>query len=140
MKKFITIFNKLTDCPDAGKLLLRLTFGVLVMFHGVAKLFHGTAWIADMLRAEGIPGFVAYGVFVGEIVAPVLIILGYLTRPAALIYAVNILIAILLVGTEKFFMVTEVGAWGLETEALYFLGAICILLLGPGKYSISSAS
>ena len=66
-----------------------------------------TAWISDMHKAECIPGFVAYGVFVGEIVAPVLIILGYLARHAALIYVVNILIATLLVGTGKFFMVTR---------------------------------
>lgn len=93
-----------------------------------------------MLEAKGIPGFVAYGVFAGELIAPALIILGYMTRPAALIYAINILIATLLVGQHKFFTVTKVGAWGLENEALFFFGAICIMLLGAGKYSLKPDS
>ncbi|HFV0388442.1 TPA: DoxX family protein, partial [Escherichia coli] len=31
---------------------------------------------------------------------------------------------------------TEVGAWGLENEMLYFMGGIAIMLLGPGQYSV----
>jgi len=140
MIKSITVFNKLTDHPDAGKLILRLTFGILVMFHGVAKILHGTQWISAILEAKGIPAFIAYGVFAGEIIAPIFIILGFLTRPAALIYAFNIVIATLLVGMERFLTVTKVGAWGLETEALFFFGALSIMLIGAGKYSITSDS
>ncbi|CND87635.1 DoxX family protein [Yersinia nurmii] len=130
-------FTRLTDHQDGGKLLLRLTFGILMLFHGVAKIQHGTNWISDMLQAQGIPGFVAYGVYVGEIVVPILMILGLFTRPAAFIYAVNLLVATLMVGTGKFFTLTDVGAWGLENEALYFFGGIIIMLLGSGRYSIT---
>lgn len=70
--------------------------------------------------------------YIGEVVAPVLIILGIFTRPAALIYALTLLVATLLVGTGKFFTLTEVGAWGLENEMLYFMGGIVIMLLGAG--------
>lgn len=70
-----------------------------------------------MLVAQGLPGFIAYGVFVGEIITPVLIIIGLFTRQAAFIYAFNILVATLLVGMGKFFTLTNVGAWGLESEA-----------------------
>lgn len=130
-------FTRLTDHPNGGKLLLRLTFGVLMLFHGVAKIQHGTSWIAASLQAQGIPGFVAYGVYIGEIVTPILIILGLFTRPAAFIYAVNLLVAVLMVGTGKFFTLTQVGAWGLENEAMYFLGGIAIMLLGSGRYSVT---
>lgn len=140
MIKGITVFNKLTNHPDAGKLLLRLTFGILVMFHGIAKILHGTQWISTILETKGIPGFIAYGVFAGEIIAPIFIILGLMTRPAALIYAFNILIATLLVGIDRVFTVTKVGAWGLETEALFFFGAISIMLIGSGKYSMTTDS
>lgn len=132
------LFTRLTDHQDGGKLLLRITFSVLMIFHGVAKLQHGTGWIEGMLISKGIPGFVAYGVFIGEIVAPVLIILGIFTRPAALIVAVNLLVATLMVGMGKFFTVTNVGAWGLEVEAMYFFAAIITMLLGSGRYSIVS--
>jgi putative oxidoreductase len=43
-----------------------------------------------------------------------------------------------MVGTGKFFTLTEVGAWGLENEMLYFMGGIIIMLLGSGRYSIVS--
>ncbi|HFU8395479.1 TPA: DoxX family protein, partial [Escherichia coli] len=33
-------FTRLTDYPDTGLLLLRLTFGILMLFHGVAKIEH----------------------------------------------------------------------------------------------------
>nr|WP_281726574.1 DoxX family protein [Hafnia alvei] len=131
-------FTRLTDHPDGGKLLLRLTFGLLMLFHGVAKIEHGVGWISEMLQAQGLPGFVAYGVFIGEIVTPVLMVLGIFTRPAALIYGVNLLVATLMVGTGKFFTLTDVGAWGLENEMLYFMGGIIIMLLGSGRYSIVS--
>ncbi|EFB2050564.1 DoxX family protein, partial [Escherichia coli] len=123
---------------DTGLLLLRLTFGILMLFHGVAKIEHGVNWIVSILQAVGLPGFIAYGVYIGEVVAPVLIILGIFTRPAALIYALTLLVATLLVGTGKFFTLTEVGAWGLENEMLYFMGGIVIMLLGAGRYSVST--
>ena len=131
-------FTRLTDHPNGGKLLLRLTFGVLMLFHGVAKIQHGTSWIAESLQAQDIPGFVAYGVYIGEIITPLLIILGLFTRPAAFIYAVNLLVAVLMVGTGKFFTLTDVGAWSLENEMLYFMGGIIIMLLGSGRYSVVS--
>lgn len=130
-------FLRITEHPDFAKLLLRLTFGILMMFHGVAKIRHGVDWISNMLVADGLPGFIAYGAFVGEIIAPVLIILGLFTRQAAFIYAFNIVVATLLVGLPKFFTLTNVGAWGLETEALYFLGGVIIMFLGAGKYVVS---
>lgn len=50
---------------DAGKLVLRLAVGVLVLLHGVFKLQHGVGFISGMLEKAGVPGVVAYGVLVG---------------------------------------------------------------------------
>ena len=138
LERINVIFTRLTDHHDTGLLLLRLTFGILMLFHGVAKIEHGVNWIVSILQAVGLPGFIAYGVYIGEVVAPVLIILGIFTRPAALIYALTLLVATLLVGTGKLFTLTEVGAWGLENEMLYFMGGIVIMLLGAGRYSVST--
>ncbi|AUG99893.1 DoxX family protein [Pectobacteriaceae bacterium CE70] len=131
-------FSQLTDHPDAGKLLLRLTIGILLLFHGVAKIEHGVSWIVGMLQENGLPGFIAYGVYIGEVVVPVLIILGLFTRVAGAISAINLLVATLLVGMGRFFTITQVGAWGLEVEALYFLASLVIMLMGSGRYSITS--
>lgn len=136
----LTRFNTVVAHSDFGRLLLRLTFGILMLFHGVSKAQHGIGWISAMLDAKGIPGFIAYGVFIGEIVAPILIIIGVLTRPAALVYAFNLLVATLLVGMGRFFSLTDVGAWALETEALYFFGGLSIMFLGAGRYALGANS
>jgi len=128
-------FARFVDGPDAGKLLLRLTFGILMLFHGYAKTQHGVGWIVDLLQSHGLPGFIAYGAFIGEIVAPIMIIVGFMTRLAGFVFAFNLLVATLLVGMGHFYKLTEVGAWGLETEALYFFGGLIIMLMGPGKYA-----
>ena len=54
-----------------------------------------------------------------------------------MVYAVNILVATMLVGMGKFFILTQVGAWGLETEIIYIIAGFCIMFLGAGKYSVS---
>lgn len=126
--------TRLFDHPDLGRLILRLTVGILLLFHGTAKIENGVGWIANMLAAKGFPAFVAYGAYIGEVVAPVMIIIGLLTRPAALIIAVNMVVATLLVKMGDLTARTQVGAWALEAEAFFLLGAVVILLIGAGRY------
>ena len=78
---------------DLGKLVLRLTVGILILLHGIAKLSTGVGGIAGMLAGHGLPQQLAYGVYIGEIVAPVLLIVGFYTRPAAWIVVINMLVA-----------------------------------------------
>ena len=87
VKGLLNAVNKTLSHEDAGKLLLRLAVGGLMLFHGLHKLIDGVDGISGMLVAKGLPGFIAYGVLVGEVVAPCLLILGVLTRPAALVLA-----------------------------------------------------
>lgn len=129
-------FSRLGDHPDLGKLVLRVSLGALLLFHGVFKIQHGVGWIARLLHAHGIPGFVAYGAYFGEVVAPVMIIVGLLTRPAAFVIAVNLVVATLLVKTGKAWDRTSVGAWALEGEALYFFGALAVMFLGAGRFTL----
>ncbi|OON41139.1 DoxX family membrane protein [Izhakiella australiensis] len=129
-------FSRLADHPDLGKLLLRLTIGILLLFHGVYKIQHGVGWIGHMLSAHGLPAFIAYGAYIGEVVAPAMVIIGFLTRPAGFIIAVNLVVAVLLVGMGQWTHRTGVGAWALESEMFYFMGGILIMLLGAGKYTL----
>lgn len=133
------VLSALTYHPDAGRLLLRILVAGLMLFHGIAKVSHGIDWIAADLAAKGIPSFVAYGVFIGEIIAPVMVILGILTAPAAVVILINMLVAMLMVNAFDHVMdVTKVGAWALETDAFYVVGCLAIILLGSGKYAIAS--
>lgn len=130
------MFGRMFDHPDLGKLLLRITIGGLLLFHGEAKVVHGIGWIAHLLTVRGMPGFVAYGAYIGEIVAPVMVIIGLMTRPAAFIILINMTVAVILVKTGAVWHRTGVGAWALETEALFFMGALIILMLGGGRFTL----
>src|SRR5690625_7489874 len=72
-----------TTCDDLGKFLLRLTIGILILLHGVSKLSSGVGWLQGMLASQGWPAFFAWGVYLGEVLAPILIILGVYTRAGA---------------------------------------------------------
>jgi putative oxidoreductase len=126
------------DQDDWGKLLLRLTVGVLLLFHGVAKLTGGIGWMAGPLSAIGLPAFVGYGVFIGEVVAPILAIVGKFSRIAGLVIAFNMLAATLLVRRDAIFSRNpQGGGWAIELEMLFLLGGLAIFLLGSGRYAVS---
>ena len=125
---------------DAGKLLLRLTLGLLMLLHGIAKLTNGVDGIEGMLEKHGLPAVIAYGAFIGEVVAPLFVIVGLFTRPAALVMAVNMLFAIGLAHADEIFTLGKQGGWALELQGLFLFGAIAIALLGAGRLSFSGAS
>lgn len=140
VKGMLNVVNKTLSHDDAGKLLLRLAVGGLMLFHGLHKLLDGVGGISGMLVAKGLPGFIAYGVLVGEVVAPCLLILGVLTRPAALVLAFTMVVARLMVGLGKTFALDAVGAWAIENLVYFFVGALAIALLGAGRYSLAGQS
>lgn len=121
---------------DLGRLLLRLTVGVLVLLHGIAKLPTGPAGIAEMLRAHELPGILAWGVYLGEVLAPLLLIAGVWTRAAALVVAVNMVVAIALAHGADVGRLGPQGGWAIELQACYLFGALAIALLGAGRLSL----
>jgi len=122
---------------DKALLIIRLSIGILMLFHGVAKVTHGIGFIEGMIGGLGLPKFLAYGVFVGEIIAPILIIVGFRTRLASIIYMGNCLVAILLVHAGDIFSIGKHGGWGIELLGLYLFGALAIAFSGGGKYALS---
>jgi putative oxidoreductase len=120
---------------DAGKLILRLTLGLLLLFHGWSKITGGVDFISDMLQNNGLPGFLAYLVYLGEFVAPLFLIAGAYTRVAAYFIAGNMVVAVLLVHMGEIFTLSGVCDWALELQAFYLMTAVAIIILGPGKLS-----
>ena len=121
-----------------GKLVVRLTVGILMLFHGVAKVLHpGTLdFIGGALAGAGLPEALAYGVYVGEIVAPLMIILGVQARLGGLIVVLNMIFAILLVHSGDLFSLTDHGGWRLELQGFYLLGGLAIMFLGSGRMAV----
>lgn len=123
---------------DFGLLILRLAVGFLMLFHGIAKLGGGLEFISGMLEGKGLPGFIAYGVLIGEILAPLLIIIGFRTRIGALLLAINCLVAVLLVHTADIPKLNEqTGGWALELIGLYFFGSLALFFTGGGNLAAS---
>lgn len=121
---------------DAGKLLLRLAIGVLVLLHGIFKISAGVGFVSAMLMKAGLPGGLAYLVYVGEILAPLLAIAGFWTRAAAGVVVINMLAAFGLVHMADLFALTKQGGWALELQGLYLFGALAVVLLGAGRFSL----
>jgi putative oxidoreductase len=76
---------------------------------------------------------------IGEVLAPLLLIVGAWTRLAALAVVVNMVVAVLLAHTGQLFTIAKSGGYGLELQAMYLFAAISVALLGAGRYSVSGA-
>jgi len=124
---------------DAGKLLLRLTIGVLLLMHGLFKLANGIDTITTLVQAQGWPAWIAFGVFIGEIIAPSLLIIGVLTRAGALVIVFNMGLAIYLAHASQILTLTKTGGWALELQGLFMMGALVVALLGAGRFSLGGS-
>ncbi len=128
--------NNALDQADIGKFLLRFGVGFMMLFHGYAKITGGVGGIQGMLESSGLPGFMAYGVYLGEVVAPLFLILGLYTRISAAVLIFTMLTAIYLAHADELFAVTKHGALALEVVYFYIISSLAIIFLGSGKYSI----
>ena len=122
---------------DLGKLLLRLTVGVLMLLHGISKITGGVGGIARSLQGAGLPAELAYGAYIGEVLAPLLVIFGFYARIGAALMAVNMLFAIGLAHQNELFALSPSGAWALERQGFFLACSIAVALIGPGRYSIN---
>ena len=120
---------------DLGKLVLRVTVGGLLLFHGMHKLLTGIAGIKAMVVAHGMPDALAYGVYLGEIVGPILVLLGVYARIGAGLIVINMILALVLSGANLMGL-NAMGGYQIELEAFYLLGALSVALLGPGRLSL----
>ena len=122
---------------DIGLLLLRCTVGILIVFHGIANMNSNYAYIKSLLNGIRMPEFLAYGGFIAEIIAPILIVIGYRARLGSLVLAFFFLVAIFLGHSSDIFSLNQFGGWGIELQALYLFGALVVFFTGAGKYALS---
>lgn len=125
-----------TSGNNLGKLILRLTLGVLMLLYGYAKINGDLTWIENALAGYNLPPQLAYGVFLGEVLAPIMIILGAFCRLGALIIVVNMGFALFLAHQSQLLMLNENGGYELEVQAFFLLTALSMALLGSGRFAV----
>lgn len=133
--------NRFLHQPDAAKLILRLTLGGLILIHGINKLLNWAAsykWLAGLLAKNHLPEFFAYGVLIGELAAPLLIIVGFQTRLAALVVVGNMIFALYLAHMHELFTVNNSGGLAIELQLFYMFTALAVAFLGSGRYAIKN--
>ncbi len=115
---------------NLGLAFLRISAAALMLTHGIPKfqkLLAGDLEFGDPLGLGGAPSL--FLAIIGEFICPILVIIGYKTRWAAVPTAITMAVAA--------FIVHGADPFGVKEKALLFLVLfIAIIFLGPGKYSI----
>lgn len=130
---------ELLENDDLGKLIVRVMVSVLMLFHGVHKILNAAATInglKGLLASHGLPEFLVYGVYLGEVVGPILILLGVFSRIGGALVAINMLFAIGLVQLGAFTKLTDVGAWAIQPDLFFLLSGLAVVFLGSGRYAL----
>lgn len=118
-----------------GKLILRLTVAGLMLPHGVTKLLDPSrlTGIGNTLAAQGLPTVLAYGVLIGEVLAPLMVLIGWRSRVGALLMVANMLVAIFLAHLGELAAFKSSGGWALELQGFFLFGALALVFLGSGR-------
>lgn len=125
------------NMDDFGKLILRLTLGGLLLFHGVHKILTGIDPIRAMIGSHGLPDYLAFGVYAGEVLAPLLVILGIFSRIGGALIVINMIVALVLVHMGMLVGLNDQGGYVLETQMLYLFGGLAVALLGAGRIAVA---
>lgn len=128
-----------TRLDDVGRLVLRFLIGGLMLTYGFFKIADGgecIALIAEALRAHGLPVAMKYGVYVCEIVAPLMLLTGIFSRIGGVMLATHMGFAILLAHSHQICMVDTHGGLVIERPLSFLVGGIVLALLGAGRYRL----
>jgi putative oxidoreductase len=116
---------------DLGLLVLRISTGGLMLFHGIAKILHGISFLIETMGAFG------YAVYIGEFLAPLAILLGFRTRIASVFLAITCIVAVAVAHSADIFSISEHGGYANELLMLYLFGSIALFFTGAGKFAVS---
>lgn len=132
----------ITEREAVGKLLLRFSIASFILVYGIEKITNPAMmpYIEGLLETVGLPTFIAYGVYLGEIVAPILIIIGWRTKLAAALMSATLVVVILLGHGREIFPLSDFSWWSIELQMLFLLNSLVVMCLGAGKFALSRDS
>ena len=118
-----------------GLLLLRLVFGLALMFHGFPKIQHATSWMGP---GAPVPGFFQFLAAFSEFFGGLAFITGLLTPIAALGVAATMLTALITVHFKHGDPFVSQHGESFESPLGYLAFALLMILTGPGRLSLDA--
>jgi len=115
---------------DVAHFGVRITIGMIFIMHSLGKFGPG---FAENLPNMGLPVEMQFPIALAEFVPGVLLIIGGLTRISASLLSVVMLGAIFMVKGAQ----SLTGKGGVELDVLLLAGCLVIIVIGPGRISIS---
>jgi putative oxidoreductase len=113
-------------------LILRLVLGIIMIGHGYSKVFGGLHHHVQMVSSLGLPGWLAYFSAAAEFFGGILVILGLLTRFAALAIAIDMVVAIVKVHWHNGLL----GNGGYQFPLALAAIAFALIFLGAGPMAL----
>jgi putative oxidoreductase len=114
--------------------VLRLVLGVIMIGHGYSKVFGGIHHHVQMVSSLGLPGWLAYLSAAAEFFGGILVILGLLTRCAALAITINLTVAIVKVHWHNGLL----GNGGYQFPLALASIAFALIFLGAGPIALEA--
>lgn len=125
--------------PSLGLLVLRVVVGAIFAAHGAQKIFEFTLpGTIGSFAGMGVPLPEIAGPVVAfvELIGGILLILGLLTRPVAILLAIDMIAALVAVHLPAGLWV---GDGGYEFVAVLGAAALALALTGAGRFSLDGA-
>ncbi len=112
-------------------LALRVCLGIIFVYHGYPKLVHANAGMREFFVMHGLPGYLVPVAGILEGFGALLLVLGLFTRPAALLLAIEMVVAIWKVHSGHGYMAVK------DYEFPLAVGAACLALASVGAGAVS---
>lgn len=127
--------------PPLGLAILRVVLGVVFITHGLPKLLGGVTGTAAFLDSLGFPGAIGWAWFITllETVGGLMLIVGFLVTPVALLLAIEMVVAIVLVHAPNGWYVVGPGQGGAEFNTLLVAGLLTLVFAGAGLAAVDRA-
>lgn len=124
--------NFLERLQPLGLLILRLALGAIMIAHGAQKVFGGMHHFTEFVRSLHIPGWMGYLAAAAEFGGGILVVIGFLTRFAALCIVIDMLVAVFTVHLKNGFM----GQGNYQFPMALAAIAFSLVLTGAGPISL----
>ncbi|MGH2614665.1 MAG: DoxX family protein [Thermomicrobiales bacterium] len=122
-----------------GLAILRIVLGIAFAVHGWSKLSGGVDNFAGFIGGTlgvPLPGLMAWVVTIVELVGGILLIVGALTQYAGILLVLDMLGAIIFAYLGRGAPFIDNGQITWEKEAVFAAAALCLVLAGPGAWSV----